>query len=289
MGSTAVIAAVVFAGLGGRSSLAGLAGKDDYGAFMLKGLRGFGIDTGLVRRTKKVHTGVTVNLIHSGQRTQVTYPGTIAAYDGTGLTREALRRFRHIHFAGPYLQTNLRPRITDLLRSARSLGLTTSLDPQWDMTGKWAFMDEWLPLLDFFFPNHDEALSITDAASAAQSLRALAARTACPVVKLGAKGALLLQSGRVLQVPAPVVKVVDTTGAGDSFDAGFLYATLVRKMDRPEAVRFANAVAARSCTFVGGVNARTTYADALQSQGTQGWQVGLRKQPRSVSGCGCPR
>lgn len=264
MGSPAVIAAAAFAGLGGKAAFSGLAGRDDYGAFMLKGMKEIGIDTGLVHGTDHVRTGVTVNLIHGRHRTQVTYPGTIAAFDGAGITADVLGRFRHVHFAGPYQQTRLRPRMTRLLRAARKMGLTTSLDPQWDMSGKWEFMDEWLPLLSFFFPNRDEVLAITGSASLDAGCRALAARTACPVIKDGKDGAMILQNGLAVSVPTPDVKVVDTAGAGDSFNAGFLYATLDLKMGLRQSAEFANAVAARSCMFTGGVNARSTHADVLR-------------------------
>ena len=144
------------------------------------------------------------------------------------------------------------------------MGISTSLDPQWDPAGKWEFMSQWLPLLTWFFPNADEARSITRRDSAERACLALAARTRCPVLKAGKEGALLCADGGVRTVPTPSVKVVDTTGAGDSFDAGFLFAVLEKNMSPADAARFANAVAARSCTFVGGTAARSTYRDVIR-------------------------
>jgi ribokinase len=262
MGASTVISACAYASLGGSASFAGLAGEDAHGEFMLRGLREFGIDTTLVRRTREVRTGVTVNMICGGTRTQVTYPGTIEAYGGEGLDKAALARFDHIHFGGVYLETRLRPRIAGLLGTARSLGLTTSLDPQWDPAERWEYMDEWLPLLTYLFVNEGEAVSIAAAESPEEACRALACRTACPVVKTGSRGALVCEDGQVAAVPGFEVQVVDTTGAGDCFDAAFLYARLERKAPLREAARFANAVAARSCTFAGGVAARTSRQDA---------------------------
>lgn len=262
MGASTVISACAYASLGGAVSFAGLAGEDDYGEFMLCGLRNFGIDTTLVRRTRDVRTGVTVNMICGSTRTQVTYPGTIEAYGGEGLDEAVLARFDHIHFGGVYLETRLRSRIAGLLGRARSLGLTTSLDPQWDPAGRWECMDAWLPLLTYLFVNEGEAASIASAASAEEACRALAGRTACPVVKTGRCGALVFDGGHPASVPGFPVDVVDTTGAGDCFNAAFLYARLEKDATLREAARFANAVAARSCTFAGGVSARTSYDDA---------------------------
>jgi sugar/nucleoside kinase (ribokinase family) len=147
---------------------------------------------------------------------------------------------------------------------ARELGVGSSLDPQWDATGRWEYMEEWLPLLAYLFVNQDEAMSIVKARSAEEACRALAARTACPLVKSGKNGALVFENGKVRAVPVRQVQPVDTTGAGDSFDAGFLYARLEKNRELAEAAAFGNAVGARSCLFAGGTSARTTYQQAFE-------------------------
>jgi sugar/nucleoside kinase (ribokinase family) len=180
------------------------------------------------------------------------------------LDEAVLAGFGHIHFGGVYLQHSFRHRIAGLLAAAEKLGITSSLDPQWDGTERWEYMDEWLPRLTWFFLNEDEARSLTRAGTAEEALLVLASRTRCPLVKTGERGVLAHVKGEALRIPARVVQVVDTTGAGDSFDAGFLYATREKGMDVAEAAAFGNAVAARSCTFVGGVNARSSYADVAR-------------------------
>jgi len=264
MGSSAVIAACAYVALGGKARFLGLAGRDDYGEFMLRGLREHGVDTRLVRRTDKVRTGLTVNLIWGRTRSQVTYPGTIAEFDGTGLGGEIFRGIDHAHFAGPYQQPKFRPHIARLLRAAKTRGVTTSLDPQWDPTGEWSCVDEWLPLLTYLFVNEDEARSMTATRSPQEALKALAVWTACPIVKGGKKGAFIMVDGNVTRIPTYRTKVVDTTGAGDTFDAGFLFARLVCGWDVPRAVAFANAAGARSCSFVGGVAARSSRGAVLK-------------------------
>ncbi|MGE5646450.1 MAG: carbohydrate kinase family protein [Acidobacteriota bacterium] len=263
MGGSTMLSACAYASLGGDVTFAGLAGKDDYGDFMLRGMSEYGLKTDLVRRSTEVRTGVTVNMISGNTRTQATYPGTIEEYDGADLDEHSLAGFDHVHFAGLYLETKLRPHMTRILRTAQRLGVTTSIDPQWDSSEKWEYMDEWLPLLTYLFVNEDEAVSITKAQNPEKALVALAARTKLPLVKLGKEGALVLVEGKITHVKGKVVKPVDTTGAGDSFDAGFLYATIEKGMPLLEAVRFANATAARSCLFTGGVAARSSYDDVV--------------------------
>jgi sugar/nucleoside kinase (ribokinase family) len=264
MGASTVICACAYASLGGQASMAGLAGNDDYGEFMVKGLQGFGVNTGLVRRTDRVRTGVTVNMIYQSTRTQVTYPGTIAEFDGSELDESIFAGVDHVHFAGVYIQTKLRPEITRLLKLAGNMGVTTSVDPQWDSSEKWEGMEEWLPLLTYLFVNKDEAISIARAASAEEAYLKLAAKTRCPILKTGEEGALVPVDGVLKAIPAVKVQVVDTTGAGDCFDAGFLYATLEKKMGFAQACQFAIGAASRSCTFVGGLSARSTYEDVLK-------------------------
>ena len=264
MGASTVICACAYRSLGGEAAFVGLVGNDDYGDFMLRGLGEFGIHTELVERTSQVRTGVTVNLIFENTRTQVTYPGTIAEFEGPALDETTLRGFDHIHCGGVYLQTKFRPRITALLKLAKKLGITTSLDPQWDSSETWEYMHEWLPLLTYLFVNQDEALSIAKASSVEEAARWLLAHTHCPLIKIGKDGVAVTVDGALRTVPTRKVEVVDTTGAGDSFDAGFLYAALEKRMGLLDACQFANAVAARSCTFVGGTSARSTYDDTMQ-------------------------
>lgn len=277
MGASTVICACAYASLGGDVSFAGLCGHDEYGDFMIRGLHEFGIDTELVRRTDKLRTGVTVNMIHANTRTQATYPGTIAAFDGSWLNGDVLARFDHVHFGGVCLEYKLQPHITRLLKEARQRGVTTSLDNQWDATEQWQYMDDWLPLLNWLFLNEDEAMSLVralsrksgNACAAPESpldaCRRLAELTPCPLVKLGREGVLIWEQGHAVHVPpVRVVEPVDTTGAGDTFDASFLYATLEKGIPLRAAAAFANAAAARSCLFTGGTAARSSFQDVLR-------------------------
>jgi sugar/nucleoside kinase (ribokinase family) len=264
IGSSAAICACAYASLGGAASFLGLAGRDDYGDFMLRGMNEFGVQTHLVRRTDQVRTGVTVNLIYQSTRTQVTYPGTISEFDGADVGPEELKGFDHIHFAGPYQQTRFRPHVTRLLALAKSLRISTSLDPQWDATQTWEYMDQWLELLTYLFVNEGEAMSIAKAPTLEEACKALQARTHCAIVKAGKEGAMVFAEGAIRQVPAQRVDVVDTTGAGDSFDAGFLYATWEKNLPLLEALKIGSAAGSRSCMFPGGVEHRSSYDDLIR-------------------------
>ena len=264
MGSSAVIAAANYQGLGGSSFMAGLRGDDDYGRFMAEQMREHGIDISLVQTTTEVGTGVTINLIHKGTRTQITYAGAIAAFSDTSGIEARLQEFTHVHFSGPYQQQALRPLLAELLLKAREAGIGTSLDPQWDAAERWEHMDEWLRLVDYFFVNRDEALSIAGARTETDAFDTLRGRTANPLVKLGDQGALVWAGDHVVRCPPLRVPVKDTTGAGDAFAAGFLYGRIEQGLSLERSARLANAVAARNCTMEGGVNACSSYAEILR-------------------------
>lgn len=270
IGSSTAICACAYGALGGDASFMGLAGADVYGDFMVNGMTDFGVSTQRVVRSAEVRTGITVNLIVGKTRSQVTYPGSIAAFGKEHISWDALTEFGHIHLGGLYLQESLLPEVTEILTRARKAGLTTSLDPQWDGLETWRYLDEWLPLLTWYFPNRDEAMSQTGAENVAAATAALAAKTPCPLVKHGADGVWTAIGGGIERIPGYPVQVVDTTGAGDTFDAAYIYAALELGLDPQAAARFANAAAARSCLFVGGVNARSIADEVLEFQRRSG-------------------
>ncbi|HVP19075.1 MAG TPA: carbohydrate kinase family protein [Spirochaetia bacterium] len=258
MGSSACIAACVYSCLGGSSWFCGLAGEDYFGDFLLDGLRAKGVRADDVVRDPRVRTGVTINLVKGSTRSQVTYPGAMAAFGIAHVGDKVFRGLHHLHVSGVFQADAMLPDLSRIIERARAVGATVSLDCQWDQTERWQRLDEWIGQVDWFFANSDEACSMTGRVDPESALAALASRTGCPVVKIGALGALAFLGGATVAVPAPAVRVVDTVGAGDNFDAGFLFARLEKGLDNLESIRFANGVAARSCMFRGGTGACST-------------------------------
>jgi sugar/nucleoside kinase (ribokinase family) len=185
----------------------------------------------------------------------------MAQFSRADITDTLLDGMTHLHVSGIYQAKALLPQVTSLFDGAAERGATCSLDCQWDTSQRWEHLDEWLPRIDWLFANVQEARSMTRRVGAPDALRALAARTRCPVIKNGAGGAIVMADGAPREVPAPGVDIVDTIGAGDNFDAGFLYAVIEKGMSPVEAARVANAAAGRSCTFRGGTQARSTWQD----------------------------
>jgi sugar/nucleoside kinase (ribokinase family) len=255
LGSSSAIFSRALAGLGAKVDFMGKVGDDDNGHFMVAQLQEVGIGTRGVIVDPAVQTGVTISLTYPEEKAQVTFLGSIADCHLSDLNLDILGDYTHLHMASMYLQTALRPAFPELMRSARELGLTTSLDPGWDPAERWnGVLFEVLSSLDILFVNEHEVKAIGKSASVKQASMALAQQVNLVVARLGAEGALIADRDGVLEARAFPVEVVDTTGAGDSFNAGFIYRYVVEDRSKMESLRFANACGALAVTRVGGAS-----------------------------------
>src|SRR5208283_6967 len=209
-----------------------------------------------VTRVKRVQggpsTGVTVLLDHAGKRHILTYPGTMFEMDANDIDLDYLASGRHFHLSSLFLHRALQPALPGIFRELKAEGLTLSLDTNDDPEDRWdGVLDELLGLVDIFLPNEDEACRITGKADAESAIEALAKRVPLVAVKCGKRGALVQAASRRWHVPAEPITPIDTIGAGDSFDAGFLAAYL--RGETPEAcAAFGNRTAALSTLRPGG-------------------------------------
>jgi D-galactosamine 6-phosphate deaminase/isomerase len=260
IGSSAAISAITMRNLGGQAFLCGLVGEDVNGLYMLQELDELGIDCSMVSVDKETPTGVTVNLIYGHTRSQITYPGTISKFEGPELTKN-LTEFCHVHFSGIYQQKAFLPNIISTMKYLKKLGLSISLDTQWDMSEEWKYLEEMYLLLDYLFINKDEALSISRTENAPLALNYFADKGPRTMIKLGPEGVTFLENTTIRQIPAYPARVVDSIGAGDSFAGGFLYALYEKELDFSAALLFASATAARNCEFAGGIESMSTDLD----------------------------
>jgi sugar/nucleoside kinase (ribokinase family) len=287
IGGSGAIMACAAARLGLRTALVGVVGDDVLGHWMLDQLADRGVDVGGCVVDPVRPTGLTVVLSEPGDRAILTAVGTIAALRAEDVDPDRRRAARHLHVSAYYLQTALRPGLAGLFREADRDGRSTSLDPNWDPAGAWdAGLHALLPQTGCLLPNGEEAVRIAaasgrpgDPPAAAEAGRdgveaaaaALAALGPLVGVKLGADGAVAAAPDGRGPVRAPVpaaaaVAVADTTGAGDSFDAGFLLGHLAGwPLERTLA--FACACGALSTRAAGGTSAQPTLEEALQALG----------------------
>jgi sugar/nucleoside kinase (ribokinase family) len=274
IGSSSAITACGAARLGLRVAFVGVVGDDLMGRSMLEALASRGIDVDGCRVDPRLPTGATVVLSEPGDRAILTALGSIAALSAQDLPDERLALATHLHVGSVYLQDRLRGELPGVFERAHRAGTTTSFDPNWDPADTWhEGLDALLATTDVVLPNREEARRMTGLADDLAAARALASRGAGsgrgggPVVavKLGAQGGLAIAgTAPAVRVTAPAVAVVDSTGAGDAFDAGFLAGWLG---GRPlgESLRLAVACGLQSLRALGGTEGQATLeeADAL--------------------------
>jgi len=227
LGGSSAITAYNLARLGRQVGLAAVVGADAFGDFVEARLRSAGVDVAGLRRHTTARTGITVWHSKGLKRAGVTFTGSLALLRPRDVLAAGLRRARHLHVGHYFLLENLHSGAPGLFRRARAMGLTTSLDCNHDPSGKWdSNLLSTLRHTDFFFPNEAEAMAITNERGAEQAARQLGRIVPAVVVKMGARGVYLFVRGRGWRAPAKRVRAVDTTGAGDSFNAGFLASML---------------------------------------------------------------
>ena len=252
LGSASAIFASGVARLGHEVTFVSKVGRDDFGDFCLEALRANGVGTRHVLRDPASKTGITLALSTRKDRALVTYLGAISSLRYEDVRTSLLKGKGHLHLTSYFLQEGLRPSFARLFREARAAGLTTSFDPNSDPTSRWG-KEIWevLAHTDIFFLNRDEALGLTRARDTRGALKALGARVPCAVIKLGPTGAVAVKDGAVANSPGFEVDSLDTTGAGDTFAAGFVSAHL-EGLGLEECLRRGNACGALSTLKAGG-------------------------------------
>ena len=215
--------AVVLSRLGAEVRSFGAVGADPLASSLLDMLRGEGVEVaGLVQKAEQQTSSSVIPVRPNGDRPAWHCIGANGAFTLDDLDLADLDGITHLHLGGPEFLGG--EAAGKLLAHARSIGATTSMDllapgdPE-----MLAWIADALPHTDYFLPNDEQVLGFTGASSVAAGATALLEHgTRCVAVTRGAKGALLVKADETIEVPAYDVEVVDTTGCGDAFSAGFL-------------------------------------------------------------------
>ena len=256
LGSSSAICAHNLAVLGAQVGFVTRVGSDPLGHVALERLREAGVDLShVVHATGPTTTGLTVILPHAHARHIVTYPGTMFEMSFADLDLAYLSSARHFHMSSLFLHRGLADRIPELFQAMKKAGLSTSLDTNDDPDDRWqGALRETLKCVDVFMPNAREAKKIAGTGDLEAAIASLAARVPTLVVKMGAGGAMAQRGGKRVTAPALQVAAVDPVGAGDSFDAGFIFQH-VRSNAYATSLAFGNLMGAFSTTRPGGTEA----------------------------------
>lgn len=215
--------ALVLAKLGASVTSAGAVGADPLAEMLIGLLERDGVDTSLLVRREGVQTSASVLPIRAdGSRPAFHVVGANAAYGPGDVDWDAVAGASHLHLGGPEFMGG--EAAAEILARAREQGIVTSADvlAPGDM-GVLDWIAPALPHLDYLLPNDEQAIGFTGEPDLEAACRALVARgVGCVAATCGADGVMIVDAETTERVPAFEVEVVDTTGCGDAFSAGFI-------------------------------------------------------------------
>lgn len=260
LGSSSAIFASNLACLGARVAFIGKIGDDLFGDFVLDSLTRNQVDVSMIRKDADAGTGATVILNVQEDRANTTFPGAMNLLTPEDISQDDLRRAKHLHFSSFFLQPGIQHGIGKLFKRAQELGLTTSFDMQWDPMERWDLpIEEVLPYVNVFLPNEKELMFLTRKNNLNEAIGLAKKHTDILVIKRGNQGSMVCYKDEILNRPAFLNKdVVDAIGAGDSFNAGFLY-RYINGHPVQSCQEFGNLTGAVSTTAAGGTGAFQDY------------------------------
>ena len=258
---------IALAKLGVGVAVLGKAGRDGFGDFLMQTMQRAGADTGgIVQGGPEATSATMVAVDAQGERTFLHYPGANAVFDAADVDWARIETADILHIGGPFLMPHfIGGQCADVLRRAKSLGKTTTLDTVWDFTGRWmSVLEPSLPYLDYILPSLEEARHLT-ARDTPRDIAQVFLDKGVPAVglKMGEQGAYVrTAAGAEFSAPAFPVVAVDALGAGDAWAAGFLCG-LAHGWDLERTARFANAVGACAVGALGATTGVRSLTDTL--------------------------
>ncbi len=237
--------------LGLESSIIGNIGNDTYGKEILENIRKSNLSDELVKIEKEITTSISYSLIRNdGERFLITYPGQLLSIDRKFIEKyiQQIEKGSIVVLASIFQLPNLAiPDIIEIFKNLRKRGCITLLDPGWDPQG-WknntiSNIENLLKYTDYFLPNLEEARSITNSRDVKQIIKKFQ-ETECKniIIKKGKEGSIGLFEGKLIESSGYSVKCLDTTGAGDAFNAGIIY-SLNKNIKGKKMLEISNAVA----------------------------------------------
>jgi sugar/nucleoside kinase (ribokinase family) len=260
--------------LGLKSLAVGAVGEDEKADWVMLTMQKHGIDTSVMQRLKGIPTSATIlNVRPNGERPALHVRGASDHFDVLESMYDKVFSAPIVHLGGTGLLKKLDgPRSTQILKEAKKRGCIVTFDLIAANAETAKIVKPLLPYIDYFMPSIEEAKDMSGQSSAADCARYYLDHGAtCCVFTLGGDGAYYAhRDGTRITSPAYVVDVVDTTGCGDAFDAGFI-AALHHKMDVETSLRFAQASAGLVATGLGSDAGIVSFENTLHKMKT--WKI----------------
>ena len=256
LGSSSAIFASNLCSLENKVAFLGKIGQDNFANIIKTSLEKKNVITDLIITTKDYKTGLTIVMNYEMNRANITFPGAMEHLYEEDISNDVLSKAKHLHISSVFLQTGLLNNIDNLFKRAKKLGLTTSMDPQWDPSEEWNLnLEKTLPYIDVFLPNKEEFKLMTGSSDIKSGLEKIKSFANIVVIKDGENGAHLWDTKIMISKPAFLNhQVVDCIGAGDSFDAGFI-SEYIKGKNLENCLEYGNIAGAVNTTSSGGTSA----------------------------------
>lgn len=246
--------AIALSRLGVSVGAMGKIGNDHFGDLVLQNLTADKVDTVGIQREANANTSFTfVAIASDGERSFCHYIGANGELSEDDLNWDVIKTAKILHIAGALVMPKFDGQpMANVLQKAKTFGITTSLDTAWDATGKWLeTLEPCLPFVDIFLPSLTEAEHLTSTSELREITKFLRNYGISTIgIKMGERGSYVSTPEEELFVPAYSVNVVDATGAGDAYVAGFLAGT-VKEWDLKKITELASATGAACVTAIG--------------------------------------
>ena len=247
--------AIALTRLGVSAGAMGKVGTDAFGDLILQGLVDNGIDTAGMQQDASASTSFTfVAVASDGERTFYHYIGANGELCEADLNWEVIKSVKILHIAGALVMPRFDGApMANVLREAKTLGITTSLDTAYDATGRWMeTLEPCLPYVDMFMPSIVQAQQLTGLSGYREITQFLRHNYGIHtiVIKMGENGSYASTPEAEYIAPAYPVNAVDATGAGDAYVAGFLAGTIM-DWDLKATAELASATGAACVTAIG--------------------------------------
>ncbi|SHJ58138.1 Sugar or nucleoside kinase, ribokinase family [Desulfatibacillum alkenivorans DSM 16219] len=264
---TAAGPAVIGARYGLKTALVGAIGSDDMGFILETMLKNNGVDASLLQRRTDMPTAATMLAVApDGQRPNFHAIGASVMLELDQARTDAIVNSRFVHWGGvgTMLMLDGGPG-AQVLKQASENGAVITCDFITPGPGSLDALKLVMPYVDYFMPSLDEAMEVAETSNADDTAKFYmdAGAKAC-ILKDGAKGSLLYANGGKTRIPALKVDVLDTTGCGDAYCAGFA-AGLAQGWDPEKACRFAAAASALVATGLGSDAGVTDFQSTLDA------------------------
>ncbi len=261
IGGSGGVFAAVLSELGIKTYIISKIGNDFFGDYLLQRLKGHGAGTDKILIEEGMDTGVTISLSYTEDKIQISSVEMIKKFNIGDIIFEGLENIKHVHFSSYYMMSGLQDDYIEIINSIKKRygDITFSMDTNDDPSDKWDDkIYNILPHIDIFLINEKEALMITKKDNIADALKKLGKIIKTVIIKLGIKGYIARDNGNLYKGDSLSVAFKDSTGAGDNFDAGFIYGFL-NNMGPGKSLHIGNICGAKSVEYPGGAGTKEKF------------------------------